>query len=141
TLLLWARSRHRQSTRSHPYRSGHSGSAQREALAQSRSQLKTACLSGDPGGAAKALLAWSRARWPDAPPKGLTELSRRFATDAARRDTLALDRLLYDKGNDSWDGRAAWSVFKQAIEHAAQESDASSAPALPALYPQHGQLA
>ncbi|MGD8619767.1 MAG: BatD family protein [Gammaproteobacteria bacterium] len=141
TLLLWARSRHRQSTRARPDRGGHSGSAQREALAQSRSQLKTACLSGDPGGAARALLAWSRARWPDAPPKGLTELSRRFATDAARRDTLALDRLLYDKGNDSWDGRAAWSVFEQAIEHAARESDASSAPPLPALYPQHGQLA
>ena len=108
-------------------------------LAQSASQLESACLSDDPRAARAALLDWASARWPDSRPRGLSELAGRLANAQARAELITLDRLLYDAGDGQpWDGRRAWPILHQTIKDASSDGDQQKAEPLPNLYPQTG---
>lgn len=64
--------------------------------------FKHACLNNDPHAARKNLLAWAAAAWPDKPPAGLNELSRRVGGPSLTEALRQLDRACYM--DDSWHG-------------------------------------
>ena len=102
-------------------------SAQREALRQ-------ACERNDASAAAKALLAWAAARWPDDPPVNLAALAAR-AGGAGADAIQALERRLYAPTADVWDGNALWRAVQEGLD----ENDGRGTRArddLPPLYPQ-----
>lgn len=94
--------------------------------------LQRACYQGDPQAAAKALLQWASALWPQ-PPKNLGDLADRLAKDPTLiRD---LDRRLYSaSAAGSWHGGALWISVKRGLKEK-QEAAKLSSTDLPPLYP------
>jgi len=92
--------------------------------------FKHACLSNDPHAARKNLLAWAAAAWPDNPPAGLNELSRRVGGPALMEALRQLDRACYM--DDSWHGSFLAKLLSSPPE---QASPPESREPLPALYP------
>ena len=67
--------------------------------------LRDACAANDPQAAAKALLRWAEAVWPEAPPRSLGALAIRI-TPAALEPLKALEERLYARGDQPWEGAA-----------------------------------
>ena len=101
---------------------------------ESLRQLRRACEKNDPHAARGQLLAWAKAIWPDAPPQGLDDLSRRLPGDAAEQ-LADLDRELYAPGQHGWDGSRAWGVLSPALQEIKPVSEHVDSPVLPPLYP------
>jgi len=98
-----------------------------------RRALQQACRDNDATAAAKALLNWAAAVWPQRPPADLNALAARLATDPA--PLQALDRALYAPEGGSWSGGAAlWESVRKGLVEKAPDA-ARSDVELPSLYP------
>jgi hypothetical protein len=91
--------------------------------------FKHACLNNDPHAARKNLLAWAAAAWPDNPPAGLNELSRRVGGPALMEALRELDRACYM--DDNWRGSYLAKLLSSPPE---QSSPPESREPLPELY-------
>lgn len=92
--------------------------------------FRNACLNNNPHAARKNLLAWAAAAWPDNPPAGLNELSRRLGGAKLIEALRQLDRACYM--NDAWHGSFLAKLLPSPPKPA---SSAESRHELPALYP------
>jgi hypothetical protein len=91
--------------------------------------FKHACLNNDPHAARKNLLDWAAAAWPDNPPVGLNELSRRVGGPTLTEALRQLDRACYM--DDSWHGS---HLAKLLSSPPGQASPPESREPLPELY-------
>lgn len=111
-----------------------------------RERVRQAALENDPRGAADALLALSRACWPNDPPLNLTILARRSleareisepAARTAQDAILALERALYAPAAQAWDGAGFWDSIKASLCASADDpGQADDDTELPPLYPE-----
>ena len=99
----------------------------------SRNALEAACRAGRREDAARALLAWARAEWPERAPRGLAELADLLASGADEVRTL--DRSLYGAGGTDWDGAALWRAIGSGLRSRQREVAARSGDGLAPLYP------
>jgi hypothetical protein len=106
-----------------------------EASAAKRA-LRDACAANDPQAAAKALLRWAEAVWPEAPPRSLGALSIRI-TPAALEPLKALEERLYARADQSWDGAALAEALSDDLTPT-QAGPKAEPDALPPLYPLRG---
>ncbi|MGA7594347.1 MAG: hypothetical protein WCA64_04045, partial [Gallionella sp.] len=90
--------------------------------------FKHACLNNDPHAARKYLLAWAAAAWPDNPPAGLNELSRRIGGGALTEALRQLDRACYM--DDSWHGSFLAKLLSSPPERAGTPERREPLPAL-----------
>ena len=95
--------------------------------------LRDACEANDPQRAAKALLSWAEAVWPEAPPRNLGALAIRIAP-AAVEPLKALEYRLYARGSEPWEGKALWEALQDGLAPAEQLSAKADEPLAP-LYP------
>lgn len=102
------------------------------AASQRWRELQRACEGGDPHAAAVTLLAWAAAEWPQRPPVSLGALAERLADAEAIRE---LDRVLYARAPNGWDGRRLWARMCAGLTTPAP-SRQPSRDDLPPLYPQ-----
>jgi hypothetical protein len=119
-------------------RAGGPGSAahdprQAGALSGVKRALREACEANDPEAAAKALLGWAEAVWPEAPPRSLGALAIRIAP-AAVEPLKALEFRLYARGGDAWEGAPLWEALKDGLAPTGHP-DAKAAEGLAPLYP------
>jgi hypothetical protein len=98
--------------------------------------LREACEANDPQGAARALLRWAEAVWPEAPPRSLGALAIRI-TPAAVEPLKALELRLYARAGETWSGAPLWEALKDGLAQPGQR-DAQAAGDLPPLYPLRG---
>ena len=94
--------------------------------------LEQACRDNDPQAAARALLQWAVAKWPDDAPRNLGSLALRLV--AGDQEIRELDQALYATGSQPWQGDALWQVFKQGLEEVSKEG-AILQEGLSPLYP------
>lgn len=73
---------------------------------EARKQLNQACKQNSPEAARQALLAWAETEWPENPPSGLENLSRRFRSETAQQAISNLEAVLYAGSQKKWDGKA-----------------------------------
>jgi len=76
--------------------------------------LEQACRENDPQAAARALLQWAAAKWPDDAPRNLGSLALRLV--AGGQEIRELDQALYATGSQPWQGDALWQVFNKGLE-------------------------
>lgn len=81
--------------------------------------LEKACRDNDPQAAARALLQWAVAKWPDDAPRNLGSLAQRLVTGG--QEIRELDQALYATGTQAWQGDALWQVFSQGLEEVSKE--------------------
>jgi len=97
-----------------------------------RNDLQKACQENDPTAAAKALLQWAAARWPQDPPRHLGALVQRLSSGG--REIQALEKALYGADRTPWQGDALWQAFDQGLqEHESKKTAAGEG--LSPLYP------
>ena len=94
--------------------------------------LAQACRDDDPQTAARALLQWAAAKWPDVAPRNLGSLAQQLVTGG--KEIRELDRALYATGLQHWQGDALWQVFRQGLEPVVTEGPARQ-DGLSPLYP------
>ncbi len=94
--------------------------------------LEQACRENNPQAAARALLQWAAARWPDDAPRNLGSLAQHLATGS--HEIHELEQVLYATGSQDWQGDALWQVFKRGLEAVASEGPARQ-DGLSPLYP------
>ncbi len=117
-----------------------SGSTGSNTLAHTRRALKNACTRADAQAAARALLDWAAATWPQQPPRSLGALAERVdrGADAIRE----LESTLYSAANNSWTGQPLWEVFKSGLQTSENATDIRQANnSAPPLYPDWHQKA
>lgn len=91
--------------------------------------IKRACSDNDPQAARKNLLAWASSAWPEDPPLGLNELSRRMGDEKIIGALRQLDKACCT--GSAWQG----DVLAQSLPAApAQETKAGKNQKLPELY-------
>lgn len=91
--------------------------------------VKRACYDSEPQAARKHLLAWASTAWPEEPPRGLNELSRKF-DDAELIEALRqLDKACYT--GKAWQGEVLAQSLPQSAAPAAANKNKQ---ALPELY-------
>lgn len=105
-------------------------------LAGVRRAVRDACEANDPQAAAKTLLNWAEAVWPEAPPRSLGALAVRI-TPAALEPLKALEVRLYARGGDTWDGAPLWEALKDGLATADRRAG-RAAEGLAPLYPLRG---
>ena len=98
--------------------------------------LREACEANDPQGAARALLRWAEAVWPEAPPRSLGALAIRI-TPAAVEPLKALELRLYARSGETWEGAPLWAALKDGLAPAGR-AEAQAADGLAPLYPVRG---
>jgi hypothetical protein len=94
--------------------------------------LEQACRENNPQAAARALLQWAAARWPDDAPRNLGSLAQHLATGS--HEIHELEQVLYATGAPDWQGDALWQVFKRGLEAVVSEGPARQ-DGLSPLYP------
>jgi len=82
--------------------------------------LEQACRDNDPQAAARALLQWAAAKWPDDTPRNLGSLALRLV--AGGQEIRELDQALYATGSQPWQGDALWQVFNKGLEDVSKEN-------------------
>ena len=97
-----------------------------------RERLRLACEANDAGAAAKALLAWCAARWPDDPPVNLAAVASRAGR--AAEPIRALERRLYAPSADDWDGAELWQTVRDGLDADDGRAEGKDED-LPPLYP------
>lgn len=95
--------------------------------------LQTACQERNATRAARALLALAAIRWPQRPPRNLSDLAGRLAVggDAVR----ALDHRLYGAATGDWPADELWAAMRDGLQEDLPASSADAANDLPPLYP------
>lgn len=94
--------------------------------------LEQACRENDPQAAARALLQWAAANWPDDAPRNLGSLAQRLATGG--QEIRELEQALYATGSQDWRGDLLWQVFKAGPEEVVTK-DGVTQEVLSPLYP------
>jgi len=94
--------------------------------------LEQACRENNPQAAARALLQWAAARWPDDAPRNLGSLAQHLATGS--HEIHELEQVLYATGSQDWQGDALWQVFSKGLEEVTSESPVRQEGLSP-LYP------
>lgn len=92
--------------------------------------LQQACERDDAVAARAALLAWTRARWPEAAPATLAD-SARLGGDALAEAIAGLNRALYGADPGAWRGAALW----RAVSACLSERKTTKTAELTPLYP------
>ncbi len=136
-LAMWFLYRKRRSPKPvNAVKAGAEAAGKTVATATARKALQAACAQNDPHAAARALLDWAGAEWPDRPPRNLGALAA--YVDAGKDEIRALDQALYGTQDSPWDGRVLWEQFKQGMH--SKDAGKSSLPAdsLSPLYPRWG---
>jgi hypothetical protein len=105
-------------------------------LPEVKRALREACEANDPQGAARTLLRWAQAVWPEAPPRSLGALAIRI-TPAAVEPLKALELRLYARREGAWEGAPLWEALKDGLAPAGQR-DVQVAGDLAPLYPLRG---
>jgi hypothetical protein len=127
-VFLWRRARQ------DPARSGSDATPTappRRSTTAQRERLRLACEQNDAPAAAKALLAWAAAVWPEDPPANLAALAERtYGKDQIR----ALEHRLYAPSARDWEGAPLWQAVKDGLETGRKGPD-SGTDDLPPLYP------
>ncbi len=91
--------------------------------------IRQACSNNDAQAARKHLLAWASTQWPDNPPMGINELSRRVDAEKFAEALRQLDRACYT--GSEWQGELLAGVLPG---DAVQEKQKGSKNLLPELY-------
>ena len=104
----------------------------KQQLKTARCALQQACQDNDPAAAAKALLQWAAATWPDDPPRNLGALLQRLSSGVD--ELQRLEQTLYGAAGDSWSGEALWQAFDQGLQPQAEKKPACREGLSP-LYP------
>lgn len=78
---------------------------------QCLSDLKRACDANSAEAARPALLAWGATQWRTTPPRGLIDIAMHLNGKAARQVEI-LERTLYGKGGNKWEGAALWETIQ-----------------------------
>jgi len=128
--LLWQRLRalQRRSPAAQPARAAGS----RADAARARDALRAACAADDPAAAAKALLGWAAAVWPEDPPANLAQVAERVPR--ARQQITALEGRLYAPREVDWTGEPLWRALRDGLME--NGGNAAADPQdLPPLYP------
>jgi BatD DUF11 like domain len=99
--------------------------------------LKQACDDNDARAAARALLDWAAAMWPDNPPRNLGAVASRLENDAGA-EVRRLDQSLYAPGGVVWDGAALENAFRATAVKQPVKPKAAAGGLAP-LYPEWGK--
>lgn len=124
-----------------PPSGGRSKQADRDGLAAptgpgpglAKRHLREACEGNDAKAAARALVAWAAAEWPDRAPPSLSALADRLKTGG--EVVRELEQTLYGPGSAPWQGRPLWEALREGLQER-QGPRQSPEPPLPPLYPQ-----
>ncbi|WP_348758298.1 BatD family protein [Candidatus Methylocalor cossyra] len=76
--------------------------------------VERACRADDPLAARQALWAWAARQWPDSPTGGAEEL-KRLGDGELGRELERLDRALYGRDAQPWQGEALWLKFRAQV--------------------------
>lgn len=129
-LLLWYLQR-RQQQRGVPVAAGNRAKGKQQVRAAG-ALLEQACRDNDPQAAARALLQWADAHWPDDAPRNLGGLAQRLATGS--QEIRELEQALYATGSQAWQGDLLWQVFKTGLAEVVT-GDRVAPEGLSPLYP------
>jgi BatD DUF11 like domain len=99
--------------------------------------LRQACDDNDARAAARALLDWAAAVWPDNRPRNLGAVASRLESDAGA-EVRRLDQSLYAPGGVVWEGAALANAFRTVAVKQPVKSKAAAGGLAP-LYPEWGQ--
>jgi len=111
TLVAWWGSRQK----THPAQSAMQDLLLPSETGAIQKQLKKACMQNAAEAAKEALLAWSRALWPQRT-QSLGEVRHRVGLDLSR-EIQKLNTSLYSREPDAWQGGPAlWAAFEQEIK-------------------------
>ena len=97
-----------------------------------RTAVQRACQDNNAAAAARALLQWAAASWPDDPPRNLGALRQRLSTGVNELQTL--EQTLYGTAGEPWQGDALWRVFDPGLQTRI-EHKAAGKEGLSPLYP------
>ncbi len=96
--------------------------------------LKRACRDDDASAARAALLAWAAETWPQDPPGSLVALAQRLADAGLAAELAELDRALYARDPQAWQGQSLWRQARRGLKR--RPSAVPEKPDdLPVLYP------
>jgi hypothetical protein len=104
----------------------------KQQLRAARTAVFQACQDNNPAAAAKALLLWAAATWPEAPPRNLGALMRRISTGI--NELQVLEQALYGAAGDTWQGDALWRIFDHGFQLQMEKRPTAHEGLLP-LYP------
>jgi len=99
---------------------------------EARQALERACELNDAQAAARSLLEWAAAIWPEAPPRSLGALGQRLATGTA--EVHALEQALYAPGHETWQGQSLWEALQTGLREPVPGPSPAGDGLLP-LYP------
>ncbi len=139
--LLLRRWRQRAATLVIGRRTGSAEGATRDTMAAptvdaaaARRELATACRTGDPAVAARALLVWAAAVWPQKAPTNLAAVASRLAQGGD--EVLALEKALYGLPGSEWNGEALGTLAAKGLLRPRTTAGAAGDSPLAPLYPQ-----
>ena len=138
-LIVWRRSRRRPPASQAPVAKepGAPSTAPAPDPGGALRSLKQACDDNDARAAARALLDWAAARWPDNPPRNLAAIASRLNDDAGA-EVRRLDQSLYAPGGVVWEGEALGNAFRAtAVKQPVKPKVAAGG--LAPLYPEWGK--
>jgi hypothetical protein len=115
-----------------PVMSDNHTSPGKQELKAAATLLEQACRESNPQTAARALLQWTVARWPEDAPRNLGSLAQRLVTGS--QEIRELEQSLYATGSQDWQGDALWQVFSKGLKTVADEAPARQEGLSP-LYP------
>lgn len=104
----------------------------RQQIKDATAALETACQHNDAQAAARALLQWVDASWPNESLHNLGALAQRLVT--GKEEIRGLERALYAADAANWQGEALWQVFNKGLEIVTSEA-AVRQEGLSPLYP------
>ncbi len=131
-LMLWWYLQRRKRAGSEPQAASGSALSGKQTLREAGQLLELACNNNDPQAAARALLQWAAAKWPDEAPRNLGALAQWLQTGA--QEMGELEQVLYASGTRSWQGEALLKLYKKGFEKAVTE-ERGTQQALSPLYP------
>jgi len=100
--------------------------------------LQEACERNDARAAARALLEWAVAEWPENPPRNLGAIASRLDS-VAGAEVRRLDQSLYAPGGAVWNGAALGSSFRTTAVAKHPVKPKPAAGGLAPLYPEWGK--
>jgi hypothetical protein len=93
-----------------------------DSLRRLRRELRAACLGHSPARVKELTLAWGRLYWSEDPPASLGEIGRR--THPALADEIRrLNRALYSRNGDEWQGEVFWQAFEHSLQQNSKSGD------------------
>jgi hypothetical protein len=139
SLLVWSRSRRKPQTSQAPVAMEPGAQAAPPApdIGGALRALRQACENNDATAAARALLDWAAARWPENPPRNLGAVASRLENDAGA-EVRRLDQSLYAPGGVVWDGAALGNAFRATAVKQPVKPKAAAGGLAP-LYPEWGK--